>query len=359
MSNRTKKQVSEESDIHICRFLLSPFNATGLKSYKLHYGVTFPEPSKQITNRVEYLKRIQQADFIKFARICNSYNIRSSFTTFYDSSESASSDSDSIYCSSNHSLKQAAPVAKKTKAKKAAMSVASSKSNLFNHSLRNHQEKPNFDFPSLNKFGMMWLRDDDVEIGDSMCSILTIVQPLFDARDHDQVNIYLDADDPAVLKHVHPNVPTFMYQDWKKVHELEESDDNPEIYTETRKKHKKHAFKIVDNKQLKLQTSEYQLPFSLSLDKFDDIEHTSSKIQKHYRTIVVPVDNKIKHTCAYVFWKILIDGETTHCSGRVREDRNVYEEAKTRMCNAFNDINLGGNVNATENVINDEESMNE
>jgi len=203
--------------------------------------------------------------------------------------------------------------------------------------LRKRIEDVNFAFPSSNKFGMMWFRDDDVEIGDSFNSVLTVYQPLFDARDQDLIRLSVDETDPSILYHVHPTVPTFMYSNFEKVYEQESSVKNPEIFSETRKKHKKHASKIKRNKNARLEMSEYHLPFSLSMNKFDDIANSYSEIKKHYRTIEVDVhvdaENDIKHTCSYIYWKILIDGETTNLADD--DDANIYADAHTRMSNAF------------------------
>ena len=211
----------------------------------------------------------------------------------------------------------------------------------FDQAMRRHQVNLNFMYPSLNSSGMLWFRDDDVEVGESMSSILTIYQPLFDARDYDLVNITLDSDDPMILSHIHPTVPTFLYQDFEKVHVLEKSLHNPEIYSETRKKHKKHAYKIKSNKNLRQQISEYHLPFSLTLDAFDEISHPGSTIRKHYRTIPVEVDSNIKQVCHLVFWKVMIEGETTHFA-QSDESQNVFEDAQQRMSEAFAAMDVSG-----------------
>ena len=105
-------------------------------------------------------------------------------------------------------------------------------------SFLDHQICLNDEFPSLNDNGIIFFRDDDVEIGESMSSILTIYQPLFDARDHELVSLRVDSNDPSRLIHEYPGVPTFMYRDYEKVHMLERSEENPEIYSATKKKHK-------------------------------------------------------------------------------------------------------------------------
>ena len=315
-----KNRLTRDTDKHLCTFLLSSFRQSGLKSYKYHFRLSFPEAPKQISNRLEYLKKISRSNVAEFSRLCDTYGIKpSNIKVNFQDQISVPQEIDP------------------------RMSTTSS--NLLEQQLRRHQVNLNFHFPSLNSSGMLWFRDDDVEIGESMCSILTIYQPLFDARDYDDVNIGIDVDDPTLLLHHHPTVPRFFYEDFNKIHEQEESLDNPDIYTETRKKHKKHAFKIKNNKHLKIEMTEYQLPFALSLEAFDDISHNGSTLMKNYRTIQVGLSKKIKHTCSYVFWKVMIDGETTHCANRTSgATGNVFEDAYTRMFNKFENLDVNGEI---------------
>ena len=222
------------------------------------------------------------------------------------------------------------------------MSVSSSSTNPCDQVPRKHQFNLNFQFPSLDNSGMMWFRDDDVEVGDSMCGILTVCQPLWDVRDQDSVSPHLDVDDPTLLSHRTPTVPTFMWKDFEKVHQPEESEENPEMCTETRKKHKKHACKIENNNILKLEINECQLPFAPSLEKFDEIDHEGSAIRKHLRTIPIEVENsQTECRSACVCWKVVIDGETTFCSEKSCDKRNVHKDAEQRMCEAFQEMDVG------------------
>ena len=319
VSQYYKRQLSVETEKHIIKFLLSPFSTSGWKYYKNHYSLSFPEPSKQITNRIEYLKKLQQTDFVKFALLCDSFGVKSSFSksqkpavTFADSSPDSDSDS-------GYNTYQPPPITKMPP------------SNLNVSEMRQHEHFLNLDHPHLNLFGMMWFRDNDVEIDDAYYSILTIYQPLFDARDCESVKLYLDANDPTLLHHVHRNVPTFMQKDYKEMHQMDTSKDNPELYQLTSKKHKKAVARLKSNSSM-LQLADYQLPFVLSSEKFDNIDNTGSEFQKHYRIIEVDVTKSIKHKCAYIFWKVMIEGETTHF-GIDHDDStdDLYHEAEQRM----------------------------
>ena len=330
-----KNRVSPDTDKHLCLFLLSSFRKSGLKVYKNRNNLSFPEPIRKISHRLEYLKKLHDTSFTQFAKICESLGINSSKPTpnFIPSNENVPP----------HKVQVQSPPATILK-KPASMSVSDSDSSngLDQVPMRKHDVFLNFDCPSLNSNGMMWFRDDDVEIGESMYSVLTIYQPLFDARDHDLIKLYMNPQDPTVLYHVHPNVPTFMFKDYDKIHKLEKSDDNPDLFSLTRKRHKKHAFKILSNKNLKVQMTEYQLPFSVTMEAFDQVNNLPTEIQKHYRTIEVDVDagSKISHTCAYIYWKIMIDGETTNCSTKAHDDQNVFAEAQNRMSEAFKQMNV-------------------
>ena len=204
--------------------------------------------------------------------------------------------------------------------------------------MMSHKEFLNWEIPSLNRYGMMWFRDDDVEIGDDLVSILTIYHPLWDARDSDNIKLQLSPDDPSLLLFTHPTCPTFMYKNYKLMHEQDQDDEAPEVYSFTKKKHMKQASKIAKNDNMRLQVSEYQLPFSLSLDPFRKIEHNGSEIKMHYRTILVHLEKglDITDTCNFVYWKVLVDGETTNCSSEVLEKpSNKYLDAHQRMSIQF------------------------
>ncbi len=69
--------VSKTTDKHLCAFILSPFLPSGLKSYKKKNHLEFPETSKQISNRLEYLKKLRRDRFTKFADICNQHGVGS------------------------------------------------------------------------------------------------------------------------------------------------------------------------------------------------------------------------------------------------------------------------------------------
>lgn len=206
--------------------------------------------------------------------------------------------------------------------------------------MQKHEHLLNLDQPSLNRYGMLWFRDNDVEIGESMHSVLTIYQPLYDARDQNLIGIPIDINDPPILHHTHPTVPMFMYRDFEKMHVLDGSDGNPGVFSMAREQHKKHATKIKSSKQLKMQKTSYELPVSVATKSFDTIKHSGLKIKKHYRTIPIPLmgDKKIGHFCASLWWEVMIDGETTDFPDE--EDINAYEDADERMLEKSKDLGL-------------------
>ena len=208
---------------------------------------------------------------------------------------------------------------------------------------RQHQKLLNLEHPHLNNHGMLWFRDDDVEINDVLYSVLTVYQPLYDPRDFVDVKLSIDNDEPDKLQHTLPNVPSFMYKDVKKLHQLEQKTDpdNPELYSFTAKKHSKCAIKIKTSDDERLQIDEYRLPFMLSLDMFSNIENTAAELKKHYRTFECKITDKIKHKFAFVFWKVLIDGEATRLTADIDSaSRNHFAEAEERMSDAMKAMNL-------------------
>ena len=294
-----KNRISVETDKQLCKFLLSPYRNSSLRTYKTLYNFSFPELPKDISNGLYYLKKDFETDKAKFDSLCDSYGIKKSALKQIPTSPSP------------QLFKQERKMTYDSKV------------------MRLEREHVNFERPSLNRHGMMWFQNDDVEIGDSYNSILTIYQPLFDARDQDNVELYLDKDNPTILRQVFPNVPTFMERDHNLVHELEDKCNLfPELNSSVKKAHKKHVYKMHGRKEFRMQATEYELPFSLSLNSFGPITHTDFKIKKHYRTLIVEVDSKrnIDHTCAFVYWKILIDGESTNFGEMKLEDEDVGDD---------------------------------
>ena len=339
-SNKCKRgPLSTETDKHILKFLLSPFSnsATGIKAYKLHHGISFPENSKQVSNRVLYLKKLQQSEFEKFAKLASSFGIISSVQEDHRNTDSDTSDSDSDYEREYRPTNKFKPKVTNRSLFQRKQLMQMKKSS-FESGMRQHNEFLNLEHPHLNQHGMMWYRDDDVEIDDSYYSVLTIYQPLFDARDSDMVKLYLDEEDPSVLHHVLPNVPTYFFQDINSMHRQEMSPSNPELFSFTAKKHKKTAHAIVSSDNDKLQICNYSLPFDLSLGKFDLITNSKVELEKHYRTVehIIDIKNSITHKGAYLFWKILIDGEATHfCL-----NGNKYAAAEARMSQNLSKMSL-------------------
>jgi len=199
-----------------------------------------------------------------------------------------------------------------------------------------HQEYcPNFEHPSLNNHGMMWFRDNKVEIGDKYCSIITIYQPLYDARDAKVIELYLDHDDPTLLHHIHPTVPVLMQKDYLQMHEQDTSLENPKVYSETKRNHKFHKCKMAKNDNLKLQLSDYRLPFPLTTESFDEIKNYGLKIKKHLRCVEVESGTKLNivQKCYFVFWKVMIAGETIYDPPEEIFD-DVIADAEKRMMKA-------------------------
>ena len=326
-----KNRLSPATEKHLCEYLVSPFCQSGLRSYKARHNLSFPEPTKQVSNRLFNLKKLYKSNVVDFATLCKSYGINSSVSStpvsfFDDSSVSTKSTSKSLL-----------PTASTTFIK------CKMNSNSSLPEMREHQTLLNMDHPHLKRHGMLWFRDDDVRIDGSLCSILTIYQPLFDARDVSSVKLSLDNEESDLIHHIHPNVPSFFYKDCQRMHKLEDKKDNknPELFSMTEKKHQKCAIKIKTDENHRLQRDSYRLPFTLSLEKFDAIDNAGSELKKNYRILEIEVTDKIKHKVSYVYWKVLIDGETTHLSSDTDPVFNEFEEAEARMSAAFADMNVG------------------
>jgi len=353
---QNKNRVSEETDKHICKFLLSSFRGSGFRAYKQHFNLAFPESRFSIQNRIKYLKKQQADNFPRFSVLLQSYNITSAASSTVSASPesvassfdySDSSDDDDSYLGSSIIPPSPTPsVPKPVAVPKAAsrpppklLSKAPpkpTKTMTSHEGMRNHQKFLNLKQPHLNFHGMLFFRDDDVEVDGSLQSILTIYKPVYDPRDVDDIKLTLDEDEPDLLHFTHSNVPTFFYKNFKDIHLLDRDFDpdplNSELFSFTLKKHQKCAIAISKSDDQRLQRDDIRLPFSVSLEKFSVFENTDVEIQKHFRMVPIDISPTKQHKCLYVFWKMVIDGETTHLN---IADTDDYERAEARMSTVF------------------------
>ena len=73
-----KNRLTRDTDKHLCAFLLSSFRQSGLKSHKCHFRLSFPEAPKQISNRLECLKKMSRSNVAEFSRLCDTCGIKPS-----------------------------------------------------------------------------------------------------------------------------------------------------------------------------------------------------------------------------------------------------------------------------------------
>jgi hypothetical protein len=184
--------------------------------------------------------------------------------------------------------------------------------------------------PDLNINGMMWLKNDDVTINNEVFTMLTIIKPLYDPRDYHDEKLTLDSENSNILHHTGTVVPSFAINNVDMVHEQEEDDDNPEVINFPRKLHKTTATAIKGNDKRRLRMTNYKLPFGLKLDHFGN---TVSELKKNYRTVEFDIssDGSIKHTACYIYWKVLVDGESRRLEPDAKQVDNPFAEAQKRM----------------------------
>eukprot|EP00531_Pseudo-nitzschia_arenysensis_P002321 CAMPEP_0116143560 /NCGR_PEP_ID=MMETSP0329-20121206/15517_1 /TAXON_ID=697910 /ORGANISM="Pseudo-nitzschia arenysensis, Strain B593" /LENGTH=307 /DNA_ID=CAMNT_0003638891 /DNA_START=26 /DNA_END=949 /DNA_ORIENTATION=- len=303
MTECTRTQgVSTETDKHICKYLLSTLRDFGIDKYKIHYGVSFPESTKKVCNRIQYLKRLQTTNSQRFSNILQTYGIPIMVSND-DSLEEPKS------C---HTVApQTIPPSEQKRKRENAKTMVSS--NFDKRAVQKHKHHlVNFEKPYLNRNSMIWFRDDNVEIGNSFFSIVTIYQPLLHALDHELITLKVDKNDPTVLIHTQPAISTYMHRNWENIHRLESGNSNPELYSPTRKKHKKLAHQIANKRHIPTHQTYYQLPFPLALDRFGGIKNSQTKLKKHLRLVPTNVPGIKTQICSYIWWKVLIDGETVH-----------------------------------------------
>ena len=265
------------------------------------------------------MKDIYSTRLQDFADLCNSYGVNTSNNLLPEKNKST-------------------PTTSKTLFQSPTKSMASDRLLPFN---TDHEVCLNDDFPHLDDSGLLIFRDDDVEIDDTMVSILTVYKELTDARDQEFTTLSIHKTNPSILVLNCPKLGLFMTCNHDKVQGLEKCKKNPEFYTSTAKKHKKIAFRIKGNRKMRMRTIEFQLPFELSPDEINGMNNTGSELMKNFRSLNVEVNSNFTQTCSFVFWKILIYGETQVCyEGDEEMEAYVYNEAIQRELDAFTEDHL-------------------
>ena len=110
-----------------------------------------------------------------------------------------------------------------------SLASMSSKKSAFNQFMKEHQHCLNLEYPDLNLEGMLWFRDDEVQIDNSFNSVLTIYHSLMDPKDLLNMKLNLDVNDYGILNLIKPNGPTYVYMDIDKMYDREKENKDPEI----------------------------------------------------------------------------------------------------------------------------------
>ena len=94
-------QVNQDTDKHICQFILSPFHQFGWKYYRQRYNLSIEEPSTKVKNRLSYLQRLKTSNPSAFYAHCKKHNL--SFTEKGSNSSFSSSSEEEISSSEEES----------------------------------------------------------------------------------------------------------------------------------------------------------------------------------------------------------------------------------------------------------------
>jgi hypothetical protein len=197
-----------------------------------------------------------------------------------------------------------------------------------NRFLKEHEHLVNLEYPDLNTESMLFFKDNNVTIGKEVFTVITIYQPLYDPNDYKDIKLSLDPSNPTILRKISPNITSFLRNAVDGVHEQEEDTENPEVFSFPRKQHKTMATAINSDERRKLKMTMFRLPFSLKLDHFGN---TASQLVKNYRNVEVPVTATIHHTCAFIYWKVVVDEEARRLEPDAKAEDDPFAEAQKRM----------------------------
>lgn len=186
----------------------------------------------------------------------------------------------------------------------------------------------NLDYPEQNVDGMMVFRDNNIDIGEELFDILTIFKPLKDPRDYKLTKLVLGADGES-LTLTEPSVPSYFVDTVDQIHAQETQDE--EEYKGTRKQHRVLATLLKNDDKRKLKSTVFVLPYGIKL-KLDHFGNTLSKLQANYRCVKVKLNSTRKAEPSYMWWKIIIDGESRKLKDdAAAEEDDPFERAHQRM----------------------------
>jgi hypothetical protein len=269
----------------------------------------FGEPNssrrKQVQNRWHYLQHLRKENFQRFTDLCHSQGV-------YIHPEEAGFQT---------------PPPKPTTVLSMSHSSSSTSKALFHADDDTDVDEfvLNFKRPTMNPNGMLVLRSDNLVSERDMIDCVTIIKPLFDARDqsHIKAELFHDGTGFQVLE---PCIPTYMVKDLVVMGCLE-VEDNFEIAL--RAQHKVAATRTREH----VRKTKFFFPEGIKC-KVGKVPGVF-KMKNQFRLIQVPdagkKGSKIQQVLPYIVWRLIVDGEARTIEKQDSEDSDDYERAYQRM----------------------------
>lgn len=313
---RNKKQqrflsFDTEQDKALLQTLLSP-----QRLQKFHqvcndntflFGRPHSKQRKQVQNRFQYLQNLRNNNFQRFTDLCHSQGI-----VVVDQ---VSDDGKALHRAPEAILSMSHP------------SLPAKPSVYYN---KEDTDEFTLDLkrPSANHNGMLVLRSDNLVSGRDMIDCITIIKPLFDARDKLHVKAELLGDGTG-FQVTEPSIPTYMVKDVEGMGILESED---EFENAVRAHHKVATTRTKDH----LRRTKFFFPDNIRC-KVGKVPGVSLKMKNQFRLIKVSGAGKVStqapQILAYIVWRLIVDGETRMIEKQESEDSDDYEQAYKRMSN--------------------------
>ena len=212
--------VLAEQDTALLRTLTSPQRLMKFHRVCNDNPLIFGEPKsrlrRQAQNRWRYLQYLRQENVDRFTDLCRSQGIIIA----------AEQEEASLPQSSTVTLppsQEPAPAQKTATTSIMSRPPSTAKASLYNEEGDVDEFILNFKRPTANPNGMLVLRSDNLVCDTDMIDCITIIKPLFDARDKSQVKANL-FDDGTGFQVFEPSIPTYMVKDLEGMGLLEAED---------------------------------------------------------------------------------------------------------------------------------------
>jgi hypothetical protein len=355
-TRQNRVSVPKEVDGTLLKLLLSPKKNLPLSYLANQDTVTFGEPGssqrKKVSNRLNYLKGIQQKDCVQFLEIAKLHRVNFDGTlqepTLLPSLPARPPTNRRLTLTSPSSVSSSTIGTRKESPAPPPASIIMSSSSRHHHLLKHpcftHDLEFNLDFdkPEKNPFGIMVFRANAVEHDGQLIDKVTIMKPLYDPRDRKSLKATLDEDGTGIT-YTELSSPSYLFKDADLIHETEKEHTTAGLACEkTCQAHQVAANSIQSKEELRLQRVRLNFPDEVSCKIFTQADKKASKkgnkLKNNFRMVEVKIGESadcenLMWEAPYVVWVFVINSEARHLKRQESEDSDDDFKISTKRMN--------------------------